>query len=387
MNKDRDTVLVIDDEEVVVAAVTKHLKRDYTVISAGDGKGGLELFIKERPILIILDLRMPEMDGVEFLEKLKPCPEDPYCVIVLTGHGSDEDMERCFDLGVSAFLHKPFNVFELRGIVRNCVALKRVENELRQHRAHLEEKVEERTKELTDEVTVRRQAEERLKSSLREKEVLMREIHHRVKNNLQIVSSLLDLQSRYIKDPATLSIFKNSQMRLRSMALIHEKLYQADDLANIDFTRYVSTLVEYLRRSYEGGRSGISIEMDMDDAHRKSGAVKLTVDAAVPCGLIINEIVTNAMKHAFPAAAAGAAGIIRISLKTLPGGLHVLEIGDNGVGLPEDYDISKASSLGMRLIKALATEQLDGQIEVRNDVGGGLKYKIEFKDIKYSKRG
>jgi two-component sensor histidine kinase len=385
MNKNRDKVLVIDDEDVVVAAVTKHLKRDYTVVSADDGKGGLELFIKERPILIILDLRMPEMDGVEFLENLRPGPQDPYSVIVLTGHGSDEDMERCFDLGVSAFLHKPFNVFELRGIVKNCVALKKMENELRQNRAHLEDKVEERTKELTDEVAVRRQAEERLKASLREKEVLMREIHHRVKNNLQIVSSLLDLQSRYIKDPETLSIFKNSQMRLRSMALIHEKLYQADDLANIDFTKYVSTLVEYLRRSYEGVGSGVSIEMDIEGADRKMDGIRLSIDAAVPCGLIINEIVTNSMKHAFPSGPSGPAGTIRISLKTRPGGLHVLEIGDDGVGLPGHYDISKASSLGVRLIKALATEQLDGKIDI--DTTNGLKYRIEFKDIKYFKRG
>ncbi|AUB39254.1 CheY chemotaxis protein or a CheY-like REC [Nostoc flagelliforme CCNUN1] len=139
----------------------------------------------------------------------------------------------------------------------------------------------------------RKQAEEQIKASLQEKEVLLKEIHHRVKNNLQIISSLLNLQAEYIKDNQALEVFKDSQNRIESMALIHEKLYQSQDLAKINFADYIQDLVTNLFYSYNVNSSAISLKMNVEE-------VFLAIDAAIPCGLIINELISNSLKYAFP---------------------------------------------------------------------------------------
>lgn len=142
-------------------------------------------------------------------------------------------------------------------------------------------------------ITERKQTESQLKASLKEKEVLLKEIHHRVKNNLQIISSLLNLQSEYIQDKQDLDIFKVSQNRIESMALIHEKLYQSKDLARIDFGEYIRDLVCTLFCSYEVNSSAIDMKINIDQ-------IFLGIDVAIPCGLMINEVVLNYLKHAFP---------------------------------------------------------------------------------------
>jgi two-component sensor histidine kinase len=211
----------------------------------------------------------------------------------------------------------------------------------------------------------RRRAEEQIKASLREKEVLLQEIHHRVKNNLQIISSLLSLQSSYIQDPQASAIFQDSQNRVRSMALIHEKLYQSENLARIDFGEYLHNLAIFLFRSYKSDSSVIALKIQTD-------GIYLNVDLAVPCGLIVNELVSNALKHAF---APGQAGEIRIELSQDASGQYVLKIGDNGVGIPPEMDFRHTESLGLRLVNTLAN-QLDGHVEL--DRRRGTEFKVTF---------
>ena len=213
-------------------------------------------------------------------------------------------------------------------------------------------------------VTERIQAEERLKASLEEKVVLLKEIHHRVKNNLQIISSLLNLQSDYLEDERSLDIFKVSQNRIESMALIHEKLYQSKDLAKINFAEYVQDLVDSLLSSYEIDSDRISTKLNVDDS-------LLSLDAAIPCGLIINELVLNSLKHAFPL---GTKGEIFITL-TKVGNSFTLSVGDNGIGLPVELDFQNTKSLGLQLVNAL-TSQLAGTIELNNN--GGIEFKLNF---------
>ncbi|MBF0564628.1 MAG: response regulator [Nitrospirae bacterium] len=390
-------ILILDDEQVVIDAIKKHLKEyGHKLFSAKNGKDGLKLYYEVSPILIILDLKMPVMDGVEFLEHIKLTPADPCTVIVLTGHGTDEDMERCFDLGVSSFLHKPFSLYELKGMVKHSIALKQVEGNLKtelaertkmeeelwKYRYLLEEIVDKRTSELKHmnevlqkEVTERISAEEKLKHSLGEKEVLLREIHHRVKNNLQIVSSLLDLQTKYIKEPATLEMFRDSQSRLKTMALIHEKLYQSDDMARIDFSKYIVNLLNHIYHSYCLNVGAISMETQIDE-------VFIGVDTAIPCGLIINELVSNSFKHAFKNEGKGTVGI---KLKEIADGKFKLSISDDGIGFPESVDITKAQSLGLRLVNALVVDQLEGTLEFSGH--SGARFDITFGEIKYVKRG
>lgn len=218
-------------------------------------------------------------------------------------------------------------------------------------------------------ITERKKAEERIAASLREKEILLREIHHRVKNNLQIVSSLLDLQSESLKDPGDQEAFRDSQARVRSMALVHETLYQSDDLTYIDVSSYVNSLAHYLCGAYSNQLGPINLHLDI--AH-----IPLNLDTAVPCGLVINELVTNALKHAFPK---GQGGEIFIIFQKAGEEAYRLEVRDNGVGLPVDVDLQNPPTLGLRLVTLLA-RQLRGVLETF--VEGGTTFRITFAGVR-----
>lgn len=202
-------------------------------------------------------------------------------------------------------------------------------------------------------VTQRMLAEEKIRTSLREKEALLKEIHHRVKNNLQVVSSLLGLQSRTVSDEQMRKKFQESQNRIHSMALLHESLYQSENLSQIDFPDYIRQLAAHLFHSYGVAPERIHLRTDLDKLF-------LHLDAAVPCGLIINELISNSLKYAFPG---GRTGEVRIELHEHGEGMARLVVADNGVGLRSDVDWTTARSLGLRLVRSLA-EQLGAKIEV-----------------------
>jgi PAS domain S-box-containing protein len=206
---------------------------------------------------------------------------------------------------------------------------------------------------------VRQQAVENLKALLKEKEVLLAEIHHRVKNNLQVVISLLKLQARRIEDKTAIEILKDSQSRVKSMALVHERMYRSHDLAQVDLAGYVEELAITLFRLYSIDPSAISLVVDVAD-------VSLNIEAAVPCGLILNELIANSLKHAF---LGGEGGQLRVELRPA-GGQFVLTVSDNGIGLPQHVSMTQnAGSLGLQLVYTLATHDLEGTIEVKRDQG------------------
>lgn len=209
-------------------------------------------------------------------------------------------------------------------------------------------------------------AENQIKASLDEKEVLLREIHHRVKNNLQIISSLMSLQSEYTQEPETLKMFQESKNRIRSMALIHEKLYQSKDLAHIDFVEYLKSLVVMLLSFYREKSNDINVSLNCD-------RVNLEIDTAISMGLIVNELLSNCFKHAFPGQKSGEV-IINLSKDNEN---YLLEVADNGVGIPEDVDIKKTDSLGLQIVQTL-TIQLKGDLEHKNE--GGTTFRLLFPD-------
>jgi len=225
----------------------------------------------------------------------------------------------------------------------------------------------------TEDITENKEAEERTKTSLREKEALLKEIHHRVKNNLQIISSLLNLQSKYVQNEDALVALRDSQRRIKSMALVHEKLYQSEDLARIDFKEYISSLVSHLLRFYQVTEEKVKLNMDVED-------VFLNIETAIPCSLIINELVSNSLKHAFPGDRGGEL-IIRLSKDN---GYYSLELSDNGIGFPRDIDFRKTDSLGLQLVINLV-EQLDGEIEMVSEKG--VTFNITFSQLVYNERG
>jgi len=221
-------------------------------------------------------------------------------------------------------------------------------------------------------ITDRNNTENQLKSSLEDKDMLLREIHHRVKNNLQIISSLLNLQSRYIEDEDALDVFTESQNRVRSMAIIHEKLYKSESMSKIDFGEYISDLTKSLFYNYRVDPSRIILK-------KKIEKIFFDVDTAIPCGLIINELLTNCLKHAFQD---DKRGLIEIKLQN-NGDSYVLNINDDGVGFPDDVDFRDTESLGMQLVNNLV-KQIDGTIELNSRTG--TNFKIEFRELEYNKR-
>lgn len=220
-------------------------------------------------------------------------------------------------------------------------------------------------------ITARKLADEITQRSLNEKELLLKEIHHRVKNNLQIIVSLLKLQSKYVNDPRDLQIFNSSRSRVETMSLIHEKLYKSRDLSNIDLGNYIKDLVSHILKAYKLNQEiAFSIKFD---------SIQLSIDTAIPCGLIINELINNTLKYAFPE---GHKGKIEIDI-TKEGECISLEIMDNGVGIPETFDIASSDSLGLQLVETLI-RQINGNVEL--DTKNGTRFTIKFKEIKYKER-
>jgi PAS domain S-box-containing protein len=218
---------------------------------------------------------------------------------------------------------------------------------------------------ISHDVTDKTIAEEELKASLSEKEVLLKEVHHRVKNNLQVISSILNLQSSYVKEENTLNILRESQNRIKSMAFIHESLYQTTDFSKINFSEYITSLSKNLVHSYGAYDNLVDLKLLLRD-------VSLNLDLSIPCGLILNELVSNSLKYAF---ADKKNGIIKIELFEKNDNVNLI-VEDNGLGLPKNIDYKNTDSLGLQLVMTL-TEQINGTIKLENK--GGARYTITFK--------
>lgn len=216
-------------------------------------------------------------------------------------------------------------------------------------------------------ITYNKAIENDLKISIKEKDTLLREIHHRVKNNLQIISSLLSLQSSQIEDKEALEVFKEGQNRVRSMAMIHEKLYKSDEMARINFSEYIKDLSESLFYNYHVEHNKIKLNTNIENIY-------FDVDTSIPCGLIVNELLTNCLKHAFPN---NKNGEIILDLEDNQG-TYILNVTDNGVGFPDNIDYTNTQTLGLQLVTNLVN-QLDGTMELINN--GGTSVTIQFKEL------
>ena len=222
-------------------------------------------------------------------------------------------------------------------------------------------------------ITEQKSVEEGLWAALQEKDVLLKEIHHRVKNNMQVISSLLNLQARYIKDPQVLEIFKESQRRIRSMALIHEKLYKSKSLSQIEFAGYLRTLASNIFSSLQISPRQVELKTDLEE-------LSFDIQTAIPCGLIVNELVSNSLKHAFPGSRHGE---IRLGLRRFAGNEYLISVKDNGVGFPDHLDFRETETLGMQLVNMLV-DQLEGRIEIEQKTG--TEFRVYFRELKYKPR-
>jgi two-component sensor histidine kinase len=218
-----------------------------------------------------------------------------------------------------------------------------------------------------EDISERKRMEEALRASLAEKEVLLREIHHRVKNNLQIVISLLSMQSRAMKEPRVQEMLKDCQARVHSMALVHEALYRSGNLVQINLDEYLRSLGKTIMSSYSSGRT-IKFMAELEP-------IQTNVETAIPCGLIVAELLSNALKYAFPD---NRAGEILLSLRKNVADQIVLTIRDNGVGIPADLDLASVGSLGLKLVTDLAQFQLGGKMLLKKDPGTEIEIIVPF---------
>lgn len=295
-------------------------------------------------------------------------------IIVLTGNDDQDLALKAVRHGAQDYLVKgQFDTDLLTRAIGYAIQRKQVEEELKQHREHLAEMVNERTaelyvanQELKREVVVRRHAEEQMRAALREKVVLLQEIHDRVKNNLQVIASLLDMQSSYTQDAEAHRVLRESMNRVRAMAFAEEQLYQASDLARIDLADYVEGIVSHLLDMYSDPGHPVVPRVEVEH-------VELDLDTAVACGLIVNELVSNALKHAFPPDSR--TGHVRVAVHSLAGEQCLMTVSDDGVGLPRDVDPHAPNSLGLRVAHMLV-QQLEGTLEV--DRRAGTSYTLQF---------
>jgi len=305
--------------------------------------------------LIIADYRLPEFDAPSALSLLQASGQDiPF--IVVSGAMGEDLAVAMMKAGAQDYLLKD-------DLARLAPA---VEREIRDARTRRQrEEAETALSESEQRFTAQRIALERQTALLEQRETMLREIHHRVKNNMQVMSSLLNLQSRVSSIPAISKMLQDNQNRIQSMALLHEILYQSEDLALVDFSKYVRRMADHLFRSYGVDNRQIRLHTDLD-------AVALELDDALPCGLLISEVVSNSLKHGFPE---GREGEVRIVLRPESATTLSLVLSDDGVGLPDDLDWTTSRSLGLRLVRALA-QQLQADLDIRSQ--GGTEVKLVF---------
>lgn len=369
MSKDiqKASIMIVDDTPANLELLASALKGEgYRVRSAPSGKLAIQAVEIEPPDLILLDIMMPEMNGYEvcaFLKGNEKTRDIP--VIFITALDKDFDEEKGLTMGAVDYITKPVRLPIVKSRVNTHLQLKL-------HRDQLERLVEERTgelekanRELAVENVERRRAESQVRRSLEEKEVLLKEIHHRVKNNLQIISSMLSLQERFIQNDKDLALYVDSRNRIRAMALVHEKLYAADDFSRIHFADHIRRLVFELKQVFGIQQDSIIINEKVDD-------VFLDVATAIPCSQIVNELISNSIKHAFPG---GSKGRIDVVFEIDNNNKCTLAVRDNGVGPPDGFSYPGSNSIGLGLVNAFV-QQLNGTIEMKAE--GGLEFIVSF---------
>jgi signal transduction histidine kinase/HPt (histidine-containing phosphotransfer) domain-containing protein len=339
----RPMVLVVDDDPIIRMLARQALEPEgFEVTEAEDGSAALDFLQNHLPDIVLLDVVMPGVDGFTICKTLRTFPGGSHLpVLMVTGQDDIASINRSYEVGATDFISKPINWLILQQRLQYMLRANQVLEALRQ-------------------------SENSLSTSLKEKEALLKEVHHRVKNNIQIISSLLNLQTNYISDNTALEIINDSRNRVQSMALIHDKLYRSKDLTNIDFASYVRDLSSYLLHSFALFESLIDITIDIDEIY-------LSVDTAIPLGLVINELLTNSFKHAFPDARKGE--IVISSHKTCERELSLI-VADNGVGFPKNLKFPNTQSLGLQLVETLIN-QLNGVVEVVSN-NRGTKFKINL---------
>jgi two-component sensor histidine kinase/DNA-binding NarL/FixJ family response regulator len=394
-----ERILVVDDKEENLYLLRVLLEgHGYEVEQASNGSEALVKALASELNMIISDILMPVIDGFTLCrifkadERLKHIP----FIFYTATYTDPRDEKLALDIGANAFIIKPKEPDEFMRCIEEIlvankngkfasqqkpaageeVVLKEYNEVLIRKLEHKMLELEQANKALEAEVAARKQAEENISTALQEKDALLKEIHHRVKNNMQVISSLISLQLntdiKTLAPEKIIAIAQELQNRILSMALVHEMLYKSKSLSKIDFNEYIHHLVESLFMVYNIKSKHVSATIEVTDT-------PVSIATAIPLGLIISELVTNALKYAFPAERNGE---IRITMTIDDDNTYNLTVRDNGIGFPDNFNIETVSSFGMHLTSILI-KQLDGSTNIRND--NGALFTIKFKESEYDK--
>jgi two-component sensor histidine kinase len=335
-------IFIADDNETNRYNLDRILSNQgFKITAAKDGEELLNLFKKEIPDLIITDVSMPVKNGFDAVNELRENKSFSHIPIIFISaiHQDIASRIKGIDLGANDYIAVPYDEDELVSKITSML----------------------KTKKLYDDLQC---SENQLKKTVHEKEILLKEINHRVKNNFQLISSLLHLTQQTIKDDQAVSALNDSISRIQTMSLIHEKLYKSENISDINFASYIRTLLRHLINTYVVKKDQIKLITDIKN-------ISLNIDKTIYCGLIVNELVTNSLKYAFPD---NSKGEIKIVFNKLDG-KYTLIVSDNGAGLPENFDIDSSLSFGLQIV-TLLTKNLGGEIETGNK--NGSLYKITF---------
>ncbi|MCG6551046.1 MAG: response regulator [Candidatus Magnetominusculus sp. LBB02] len=346
-------ILVVDDDRTLLDSVVFILKREGCEVSAAaSGMEALELLKNDSYDTVLSDINMPGMSGLELIEAIKLAGvEIP--VILMTAFVEIRTTIEAIRKNAFDFIIKPYEPHALILAVEKAVRFNQLVNMEKNYKITLESMVQQRTKELSD--------------ALADNKILLKEVHHRVRNNLQVISSLLNLQAETITDKDVQTILMASQMRIKSIAHIYKILYQSDDISKLDFEQYIEELSSDILDSYSIFHNG-NVNLGLDICVKM-----IDVDIAVPCALIVCELVSNSLKYAF---SIDQGGHIWISFVKRADDKLELTVGDNGIGLPDDTELKKCNSLGIKLVYDLTTVQLKGSVEI--DRTNGTTFKMLF---------
>lgn len=363
----QNNILIVDDTPENLSVLTQMLsEHGYQVRPALNGQIALKAVQKALPDIILLDILMPGMNGYDVCRQLKANKQT--CDIpVLFISALDETMDKvkAFGVGGVDYITKPFHAEEVLARVQTHLALRNMQKRLQKQNTQLQQ-----------EIVERKRVEEQIKASLKEREVLVHELHHRTETSMNVICLMLKLQSSTFFDEQVLQIFRDLETRVRVMALVHHNLYQAEDLSRIDLKEYVHDLALLLYQNYNVDTEKIPLNLKLESAF-------VSIDTAILCGLLLNELLSNCLKHAFPE---GKTGEIRLMLRIIETGEIELRVGDNGVGLPKRFDAKMGGLLGLQLVRSIEESQLKGSVTLNKDLKQGTEWIIRFNEPEPKKK-
>lgn len=354
-----NNILIVDDTPENLTVLSRMLEQHgYQVRPALNGQVALKAISKALPDLILLDIVMPGINGYDLCRQIK-ADQRTHDIPIIFISALDQVMDKvkAFAAGGIDYVTKPFQAEEVLARIHTHLSLRNMQRQLQDQNLALQQEIENRKK-----------MEAQIKAALKEREVLLHELHHRTENSMNVISSMLKLQASTVRDQQVLRIFTDFDTRIKTIALVHQRLYHTENLTSIDLKDYIYDLAILLYKNYKVNADQIELKPTLE-------SVFVSIDTAILCGLLLSELLSNCLKHAFPDQRTGE---ITVALRLLENDDIELRIHDNGIGLPQGFDEKRHGLVGMQLVRALEQSRLKGTVTL--NTANGTEWLIRFRE-------